>query len=84
MITLEKVKIYASFNGDGDLYFRSKHPQALIFGSSEWSLIDDLVQDYIIVENGYASPSFIKELDEKALVICDSHETIDFLKSIAY
>lgn len=84
MITLEKVKIYASFNGDGDLYFRSNQPQALIFGDGEWRLIDDLIQDFIIVKNGRASALFIKELDEKALAICDSHETIDFLKSIAY
>ncbi len=84
MITLEKVKIYASFNGDGDLYFQSKHSQPLIFGGNEWGLIDDLIQDYIIAKNGHASTSFIEALNEKALVICDSPETIDFLKSIAY
>ena len=82
MITLDKAKLFARFNGDGDMYYRLNDPLNRIITGEEWSFIDSFLQDYTIINNGYASKEFINNLDNKALTNCDSAETIDFLKSL--
>lgn len=84
MITLEHLKIFKKYHGDGDMLFRcgaSKEKEWMDYES--WSMIDDLVQDLIFVEKGVASDSYIKFTNDKLRECCDSEDTIRELKNIA-
>ena len=84
MITLEHLRIYKKYHGDGDMLFRcgtSKEKEWMDYES--WSMIDDLVQDLIFVEKGVASDSYIKFTNDKLRECCDSEDTIRELKNIA-
>lgn len=83
MITLEHLKIFKKYHGDGDMLFRcgtSKEKEWMDYES--WSMIDDLVQDLIFVEKGVASDSYTRFVSKKLRELCDSEETIRELKDI--
>ena len=59
MITLEHLRIYKKYHGDGDILIRCatlKEKELMDYES--WSIIDDLVQDLIFVEKGSVSINF--------------------------
>jgi hypothetical protein len=84
MVTLKKLKIYKSYNGDSDSWARlssKKHLSAM--EDSDWALIDSLMSTIIIVKRGYASDEIVKTMDTKLSQNCDSEETIVLLKKMA-
>lgn len=51
MMTLEHLRVYKKYHGDGDILIRCatlKEKELMDYES--WSMIDDLVQDLIFVE----------------------------------
>jgi hypothetical protein len=84
MITLEHLKIYFSYKGDGDGFVRHATPfEKKIMNYEDWIMIDSFIQDIVIINNGFASKYYIKKNYEKMLQNCDSEITINELKSIA-
>ena len=84
MITLEHLRIYKKYHGDGDILIRCatlKEKELMDYES--WSIIDDLVQDLIFVEKGSVSDSYIKSTNDKLRECCDSKNAIRKLKNIA-
>jgi hypothetical protein len=63
MITKVNLEIYKKYKGDGDMFVRckTKLEQDLI-DNGDFGLIDDLLQNMEIVDNGLASQSFIDKL----------------------
>ena len=59
MITLEKLKIYRKYHGDGDMWNRLGTPQETsILKYTDWKLIDDLIQDIILIKNTQVSDNY--------------------------
>ena len=59
MLTLKKIEIYQYYNGDMDAWARSgskKDKVAMI--SSEWTVIDSLLQDLALIESGLTSEQY--------------------------
>ena len=84
MITLEHLRIYKKYHGDGDILIRCatlKEKELMDYES--WSIIDDLVQDFIFLEKGSVSDSYIKSTNDKLSECCDSENAIRKLKIIA-
>jgi len=63
MIPLKKLKEFVEYNGDGEGWMGCKLVDDRIITHAEWSKIDDLAQDFVIIENGYASGNFQTEFD---------------------
>lgn len=83
-INNNKLKIYKFFNGDIDAFAQLGNlQQKSIITEKEWSLIDNLIQDLIIIKNGLASDSYACQLEKRLKDICDSKETIQELKNFA-
>jgi hypothetical protein len=81
MITIKKLKIFSKYNGDVDMWARLGNKSDI--KGEEWSLIDSLIQDLVIIKNGQASQDYIETVNERLLNNLDSGEAIDFLKSLA-
>lgn len=82
MITLDKLKIYKHYRGDGDAWVRMNRNSEAIAGK-DWQLIDSLIQDLFIVQNGLASKKFTENLNTRLLENSDNESTIVYLKSLA-
>ncbi|TGM12543.1 hypothetical protein EHQ81_01295 [Leptospira selangorensis] len=83
MITSEKLKIYIHYNGDIDLWTRIAKSKEDKIESTDWHLIDSLIQDITLVKNGLASEQFISNLKEHLLKSCDNEKTVKLLKSLS-
>lgn len=84
MITIEKLLIFKEFKGDVDSWSRqSSINSEYYFESKDWTLIDNLIQDVIIVNNGLASKVFTDKLENDLLKNCDCNETMILLKNLA-
>ena len=84
MITKEKLKIYQSYKGDIDGWSRfAKGRQKEIFGDSDWSLIEGLIQDIKLVDRGLAANSYADDLITKLSTNCDYEETVVQLRDLA-
>lgn len=81
MITLECIRIYEKYDGEGDGFLHcATLEERLLLNDCCWSLLDSFVQDLIIVGRGLSSDSFIQSLDEKLHKCCDDDITIQALK----
>lgn len=84
MVTLEKLRIYKMYSGDGDHYTRTNRNRGeQILENGDFSTIDNLLQDIKITNKGLSSETYLKTLSEKLVEICDSAETINELKRMA-
>ena len=83
MITLEHIEIYKKYGGNGDGFIRcATLEEKSIMSYHDWSLIDDIVQDLIIIKKGFASVSFIGLVDERLKKNCDNEEVIQVLMNM--
>ncbi|MBO9202151.1 MULTISPECIES: hypothetical protein [Niastella] len=77
MITIDKIKIYKRFNGDGDGWARGGTKEEKSFmNDDDWFLIGTFVQDISLIKKGLASYSFRDSIYERVKENCDSEETI--------
>lgn len=83
MITSKHLKIYANYEGDGDMLVRiGSNKDKKMMSYEVWSLIDDLLQTLEAVEKGLASDKFKSEVLKKLQNSCDSIETQQKLKGL--
>ncbi len=82
MITRRKIKIYTKYEGDQDAGARG---WSLFYEMSDtdWGILERLIQDIILVNNGLASDDYAVALGKRLIENCDSPETIDRLKDLA-
>ena len=84
MITQEKLEIYDQFGGDIDHWVRSKDADpAGNMTDTDWSSIDELIQDIGLVKRKLASEQFADRLHERLLRETDGEKTIRALNNIA-
>lgn len=86
MVTKEKLEIYRRFGGDMDGWARlslANETQKTIINVDDWSTIDNLLQNLILVEKGLVSDSFAKAVNEELQAKCDCEDTIRILKELA-
>jgi len=63
MITKAKLEIYIKYKGDGDMFVRCKtKSERELIDNNDFGIIDDLLQNIEIVDNGLASQFFIDKL----------------------
>lgn len=66
MLTLEKLTIFAEFDGDIDGWTRMRRStDDSLMTAADWSLIDRLVMDLGIAESGLASAEFREEIEAR-------------------
>lgn len=85
MITQNKLDTYIQCNGDVDMWARSRRKRTKEWeemSSSDWFLIQDLLQSIAIVKSGQASSQFRDNLNEQILEECDNEDTIKKLIKI--
>lgn len=63
MITLKKIKVFDSFNGDDDSYFRTERSHhEILFEDNEWALIGSFYQDIVLVNNGLTTETYVEQV----------------------
>lgn len=81
MITLAKINIFKRYRGEIDNWARSgTKKEKIIMNDEDWYKINDFIQDLRIINNGLASQEFIKKIEVKLQIQCDSLETIQSIK----
>jgi len=56
MITFEKLRIFARYKGDGDMFWRSaRQIERQVLTNDDWHLIDTLLQDATVVSRQLGS-----------------------------
>jgi hypothetical protein len=84
MLTLEKIKEYELNNGSYEgFYYQRIEKRVNVLSDQEWYLINDLIQDIQLVDQGLTAVEFIQALDNKLEDLCDNKETIQYLKEVA-
>lgn len=84
MVTLEKINIYKSYDGNSDMmaYVGSQaHKQ--IMTDDIWVLIRGFVGDLTLIKKGLAGDAYKKSIEEQLHKHCDGEETINELKRMA-
>jgi len=83
MITLKKIEIYMSYNGDGDRFVRFGNSQEkLIINYEDWSLIESLIQDIRLSKRDLVSEQYLENINKKLEANCDNTDTIIELKML--
>ncbi|POZ50303.1 hypothetical protein [Methylovulum psychrotolerans] len=82
MITSEKIKIYAHYYGDSDMWARRAKSSEKAILSNDWYLIGSLIQEIELVNKGLASEKFTLNLKKHLIESCDNQETIRQLESL--
>lgn len=84
MITLEHIMIYKKYGGSDDAWaYVVLESEKQIFKGGEWSLINSLIQDILLLKKNLLSQKYIDELNLKLKENCDNEETIEALKQLA-
>lgn len=84
MITIAKLKEYEEYRGYFDgFYIQKVKPGKNATSDNEWYLINTLIQDVRMVQNGLAAKQFTDSLNDRLKENCDSEETVRYLKLLA-
>jgi hypothetical protein len=72
MITIEKIKIFNSYSGDIDGFARvGCDNEKKLFDNSDWSLIENLIQDIELINKKIVAQTYINQTLLKLKVNCD-------------
>jgi hypothetical protein len=82
MVSAAQVEIYATFNGDIDLYQRRGSPQSAIVGDA-WSTIEDLRRRLFLVAVGHASIQFARSTEADLLAWTEDEDTRRRIRALA-
>jgi len=84
MITIPKVKIYAHYDGDLDMWLRTgKKAEKEIMASEDWHLIDGLIEDCTVIQNRVGSERREADTFQRLIENCENEETIKALMKLA-
>ncbi|MES2621914.1 MAG: hypothetical protein V4615_13775 [Bacteroidota bacterium] len=82
-MTQEKIKHYFKYGGDVDGYVRFNGDiPTILFEEEDWALIDNLRQDFYLINNNLVSKEFMHEAEIRVKENCDSIETVALLKAL--
>jgi len=80
MITVEKLKIFKKYQGDGDAFIRiGKKNEKRIMDYSDWRNIDELIQDIGLIKKKLASAEYEKSVSNKLRNYCESQSVMEEL-----
>ncbi|MFT3705431.1 MAG: hypothetical protein QM802_23890 [Agriterribacter sp.] len=80
MLSREKIEIYKRCNGDGDAWaMSSRGKEKSLIDDSDWSLIDNFIQDIKLIKNGLAADSYAKDVQQRLKTHCDNEQIIEEL-----
>ena len=82
-MTIQKLKIFEMYNGNGDEYVYAKSKHERILSGSEFAFLERLVQGIKLIQRGLAADSYIEQINLQLKESCDSVATISYLKEIA-
>jgi hypothetical protein len=84
MITVEKLKVYEKYSGEGDALLRcGTSLEKALLTYKDLRLIDELLQSIRLIDKNVTSSSFIEGANKKFQDVCESHEVILFLQQLA-
>jgi hypothetical protein len=84
MLTLEKLRVYESFDGDMDGWARTARPgNPHGMTDEDWFLVDELRQALHQVAAGLASPHYKAHLEERLLEVTDDAAVRERLLQLA-
>jgi hypothetical protein len=84
MISLDQVKVYASFNGDMDNYSRAgKQIDGPCVSSKEWQEIYELLAGMSLCIRGVASAGFASEIESRLVSKTVDEATRNLLRRLA-
>lgn len=84
VLTLEKLRVYESFEGDIDGWARTARPRNLAGMTDEdWYLIDELRQALHQVAAGLASPHYAAHVEQRLLAVTDGDPVRERLRRLA-
>ena len=80
MITLDKLKIFYKYHGDGGMWVRLATPKEKNMVTYEdWKLIDSLIEDLTFIRKGVASEEYISKIHLIIKENFDNNETREYL-----
>jgi len=84
MITSEKVKIFASWKGDGDMFARSgSRSDKEVINDAEWSLIERMLEDQVVIKRNLGSAERVANAKERFRRHCENEEVIEHIGKLA-
>lgn len=84
MITLHKLKIYARYKGDVDMFGRAgRRSDQQLMDDKEWYLINTLIGDAAVINRHLGSEQRTAEATKRLLENCENEETINEIKRLA-
>jgi len=84
MITLNKLKIFARYRGDVDMFGRAgRQKDKQLFDDREWYLINTLIGDAAVIKRRLGSEQRTEEAARRLRENCESEKVIDEIMRIA-
>lgn len=84
MITLVKLRIYASYDGDGDMFARAgRKKERLLLRDSDWYLIDILLQDATVIDRHLGSEQRTAQAWQRLQDNCENADVINETRRLA-
>ena len=83
MITYEKVNLFEKYQGDIDIFSRTRHFKNAKVTSEEWNLIESITQDLNLISKNLASIEYSNTFKKVFLESIDNSETRDLLVKLA-
>jgi hypothetical protein len=84
MITLGKLKIFARYKGDIDMFGRAgSQSEKKIVSDEDWHLIDILLQDAVVIDRRLGSDRRTKEATNRIQTNCESNEVVSQVHQLA-
>lgn len=83
MLTLEKIKLYKSYDGDIDGWSRTATKNEMTgMTSKDWYLIERFIQDLKLINGKLAAESFQKNFKSKLADNCEVDKIEDIIKAL--
>ena len=83
MINGDKVNVYASFNGDVDMWQRRGMPGSDVISGADWGTIDVLLQELAMYKRGVVSEAYATRIRSRLAEIASDPETATRLMDMA-
>lgn len=84
LITLSKLQVYVSYDGDGDRFARSGRPnEREILSDEDWLLIDLLIQDATVINRNLGSENRTDQATRRLRENTDGEDVVEEIKRLA-
>ena len=84
MITLEKLRIFAIYKGDADMFGRiGRKVEKAIISEADWHLIDTLLQDCIVLDRNLGAEQRNIQASQRIKEHCENDEVVSRIRYLA-